>query len=69
MSFLTNLSKIFKAPSPAREKRKVVKTRKVKVYHGRKAVISRQQIEEAKTRAREIILEAKDEAFKIKTRT
>jgi len=82
MSFLTNFSKIFKAPAPARKgKARFVKVKKTKPYLQKKPLIpykeaqlakkqineANKQVQEAKTRAREIILESKDEAFKIKS--
>ena len=69
MSFLANLSRVFKAPSPAKgRKKRPTRKRKAKVYPRQKVLISHKQVEEAKARTREIILEAKNEAFKIKTK-
>lgn len=69
MSFLTKLSKIFGAPpkEEAREHPRVLK-RVVKkpIRPPTPVIVPSRELAEAKTRAREIILEARDESLKIK---
>ncbi|PIS09445.1 ribonuclease Y [Candidatus Beckwithbacteria bacterium CG10_big_fil_rev_8_21_14_0_10_34_10] len=68
MSFIGSLKGIFKTPSsPQTDKTRVGK--KVKSYPPqKKIVVSAKDIVRAEVRAKEIILEAKDEAFRIKTK-
>lgn len=69
MSFLTRLSKIFKAaeiPSAKQPQSTFKKVVKKIVAPSIPKIIPSHEIEAAKTQAREIILEAKDEALRIK---
>jgi len=63
---------MFQAPSVAKKPRRKQVTKPSrrkpgKVYSAKQVLLNQQEIEKAQTRAREIILEARDEAFKIKS--
>lgn len=63
MSFLSKFSTIFRQPRVKVRKPKPVKKQ---VYRPARPISSFKQVQEAKARAKEIILEARDEALKIK---
>lgn len=68
MSFLSNIGQIFKAPSETRRKRKAKPIKiKAKKVTSRDAVLASQVVEKAEAKAREIILEARDEVLRIKS--